>query len=44
MRHGGAVEPGTDVAALGDDKVSITPIYLNLTNMPILAALRKIFD
>jgi 5'-nucleotidase len=44
VRDGGAAEPGTDVAALGDNKVSITPIYLNLTNVPVLAALRKVFE
>ncbi len=25
-------------------QVSITPIYLNLTNVPVLAALRKMFE
>jgi 5'-nucleotidase len=44
VRDGGAAEPGTDVAALADKKVSITPIYLNLTNVPVLAALRKVFE
>jgi 5'-nucleotidase len=44
VREGGDAEPGTDVAALADNKVSITPIYLNLTNVPILAALRMVFE
>jgi len=44
VRDGGAVEPGTDVAAIGDNKVSITPIHLDLTNVPVLAALRKVFE
>jgi|SRR5579863_6892191 len=44
VREGGEAEPGTDVAALADNKVSITPIYLNLTNVPVLAALRKVFE
>jgi 5'-nucleotidase len=44
VRDGGDAEPGTDVAALADNKVSITPIYLNLTNVPVLAALRKVFE
>jgi 5'-nucleotidase len=44
VRDGGAAEPGTDVAALADNRVSITPIYLNLTNVPVLAALRKVFE
>jgi 5'-nucleotidase len=44
IRETGKVEPGTDVAALSENNVSITPIYLDLTNVPVLAALRKIFD
>jgi 5'-nucleotidase len=44
VRDGGTVEPGTDVAALGHNKVSITPIHLDLTNVPVLAALRKVFE
>jgi 5'-nucleotidase len=44
IREAGNAEPGTDVAALGDNKVSITPIYLNLTNIPVLSALRKVFE
>ena len=44
VREAGGAEPGTDVAALGDNKVSITPIYLDLTNVPVLGALRKLFE
>lgn len=44
MRDSGAAEPGTDVAALADNRVSITPIHLDLTNVPVLAALRQVFD
>jgi 5'/3'-nucleotidase len=44
IRETGAAAPGTDVAALAENKVSITPIYLDLTNIPVLGALRKIFD
>ena len=44
VREGGAAEPGTDVVALAGNRVSITPIYLNLTNVPVLAALRKVFE
>ena len=40
----GRSEPGTDVAALGDNKVAITPIYLDLTNVPVLASLRRAFE
>jgi 5'-nucleotidase len=44
VREAGNAEPGTDVAALRDNKVSITPIYLDLTNVPVLGALRKVFE
>ena len=44
IREPGNAEPGTDVAALSDNKVSITPIYLDLTNIPVLGALRKVFE
>ena len=44
VRDGGAAEAGTDVAALALDRVSITPIHLDLTNVPVLAALRRIFE
>lgn len=40
----GAAEPGTDVAAITDGFVSITPIYLDLTNIPVLASLKKVFE
>jgi 5'/3'-nucleotidase len=44
VREAGGAEPGSDVCALLDNKVSITPIYLDLTNVPVLGALRKIFE
>ena len=44
VRETRKAEPGTDVAALGDNKVSITPIYLDLTNIPVLNAMRKVFE
>ncbi len=44
VREDGGAAPGTDVAAIGAHKVSITPIYLDLTNVPVLAALRKVFE
>ena len=44
IREARGAEPGTDVAALADNKVSITPIYLDLTNVPVLAALRTVFE
>jgi len=43
VREAGGAEPGTDVAALIEKKVSITPIYLDLTNVPVLGALRELF-
>ena len=43
-RETGKAEPGTDVAAVADGCVSITPIYLDLTNIPVLASLKKLFD
>jgi 5'-nucleotidase len=39
----GGTDPGSDFAALVEGKVSITPIHLNLTNVPIVAALREAF-
>jgi 5'/3'-nucleotidase len=39
----GVAEPGTDLAAIYDKQVSITPIYLDLTNIPVLALLKKVF-
>lgn len=44
VREAGSAEPGTDVAALRDDRISITPIHLDLTNVPLLASLRKQFE
>src|SRR5258708_17139461 len=44
VRETGDVEPGTDVAAIAEGCISITPIYLDLTNIPVLAALKKIFE
>ena len=43
VREAGGAHPGTDVAALLDHKVSITPIHLDLTNVPVLAALHEVF-
>jgi 5'-nucleotidase len=44
VREAGGAHPGTDVAALRDNKVSITPIHLDLTNVRVLAALREAFE
>ena len=43
VREDGIAEPGTDLAAINDKRVSVTPIYLNLTNVPVLASLKKVF-
>jgi 5'-nucleotidase len=43
MREIGDAAPGTDIAALTENKVSITPINMDLTNMPLLDALRRLF-
>jgi len=42
-RESGAAQPDTDIAALADNFVSITPIHLNLTNIPVIAVLREVF-
>jgi 5'/3'-nucleotidase len=33
---GGHAEPGTDIAAIADGKISVTPIHLDLTNHRLL--------
>jgi 5'-nucleotidase len=43
VREDGVTEPGTDLAAVNEKQVSVTPIYLNLTNVPVLASLKKVF-
>lgn len=43
VREDGTAEPGTDLAAINEKQVSVTPIYLNLTNVPVLASLKKVF-
>jgi 5'-nucleotidase len=40
----GGAEPGTDLGALADSRVSITPVHLNLTNVPAAEALRPMFE
>jgi 5'-nucleotidase len=35
--------PGTDLNAVSEGKVSLSPIYLDLTNGPALAELKKVF-
>lgn len=43
VRENGDAEPGTDLAAIADRRVSVTPIYLDLTNRPVLASLQDLF-
>ena len=43
MRDESPNQPGTDIAAVNAKKVSITPIFLDLTNVPALEALEKQF-
>ena len=40
----GGATPGSDLAALAADRVSITPVHLNLTNVPVVEALRPVFE
>ena len=40
----GGAKPGTDLGALADHCVSITPIHLDLTNVAAAAALRPAFE
>jgi 5'/3'-nucleotidase len=40
----GGATVGSDLAALDDSRVSITPIHLNLTNVPVVAELRPLFE
>jgi 5'/3'-nucleotidase len=43
MREVGDAAAGTDIAALTENKVSITPINMDLTNMRLLDTLRRLF-
>ena len=43
VREDGFAVPGTELAAINDKRVSVTAIYLNLTNVPVLASLKKVF-
>jgi 5'-nucleotidase len=42
-KHQGGATPGSDLAALEASLVSITPVHLNLTNVPVAASLRPVF-
>ena len=43
MRDEAPNDPGTDLAAVNAGAVSVTPIFLDFTNVPALAALEKLF-
>jgi len=43
MRDESPSDPGTDLAAINAGAVSVTPIFLDFTNVPALAALSKLF-
>ncbi|MGD9616306.1 MAG: 5'/3'-nucleotidase SurE [Alphaproteobacteria bacterium] len=44
IREVGDPEPGTDIAALLENKVSITPVNMDLTYIRLLDPLRKLFE
>ncbi|MBV8890148.1 MAG: 5'/3'-nucleotidase SurE [Alphaproteobacteria bacterium] len=44
IRESGVAAPGTDLAAINEKFVSVTPIYLDLTNTPVLTALRTVLE
>jgi 5'-nucleotidase len=43
MRDEAPNQPGTDIAAVNEGKISVTPVFLDLTNVPALEALGKQF-
>jgi 5'-nucleotidase len=43
VRDNGVFEPGTDLAAIAARRVSVTPVYLDLTNRPAMAGLQALF-
>ncbi|HVJ51326.1 MAG TPA: 5'/3'-nucleotidase SurE [Aliidongia sp.] len=43
IRNEAMVEAGTDIGAVGEGAVSVTPIHLDLTHQPALDALREVF-
>jgi 5'-nucleotidase len=40
----GGTTPGSDLCALEENRISITPVHLNLTNVPVVEALRPVFE
>jgi 5'-nucleotidase len=43
-KHEGGATPGSDLRALEENRVSITPVHLNLTNIAVAAELRREFE
>jgi len=43
MRDEAPSAPGTDLAAVNEGAVSVTPVFLDFTNVPALAALTELF-
>ncbi len=43
-RHNHAAAPGTDLEALGKNRISVTPLKLNLTDEPTVTRYAQLFD
>ena len=43
-KHEGGATPGSDLRALEENRVSITPVHLDLTNIAVAAELRREFE
>ena len=43
-RSGNQEQPGTDIEAIGQRRVAVTPLHLDLTHRPTLAPLAKAFE
>jgi 5'-nucleotidase len=43
IREAGIAQPGTDLAAIAEHRVSVTPVYLDLTNHRALGGLEEAF-
>ena len=43
MRDPSPNQPGTDIRALNEGAVTITPVFLDMTHVPALDELKKVF-
>jgi 5'-nucleotidase len=43
-KHEGGATPGSDLRALEENRVSITPVHLNLTNVAVAVELQREFE